>query len=345
MAYLGTTPITGVTGTFERGCLGYWNGEYLLLDRTPATPRLIRISAMTVEGNPVPNLTVGNVVELPPSDEYYGIAASNGSIVVLKQTGRMCSGSQWAIADLLTIDINNSEVLAEVEIRCEDEVDLTGGLCRRNSDWIFLGEHRDRNNFYEINTNNIAENPTDFTPSITNRSALTYDRNNEIVFVLNGSNQALAFNHEWLRSESSENITLNTNNTEPVGIAWTPTSIAVLNANPLGIYWYGEVGQSFTDIPVVSRSNILQLEELPGENDITFSIGETSFKGVIGRSVRRIFVPDQSPSIIEEQETRITPEYTLNGVRVGMTIRQGVDSYKIKGVYSVNNDEYQSFLC
>ena len=158
-------------------------------------------------------------------------------------------------------------------------------------------------------------------------------------------NQALAFNHEWFRSESSENITLNTNNTEPVGIAWTPTSIAVLNANPLGIYWYGEVGQSFTDIPVVSRSNILQLEELPGENDITFSIGETSFKGVIGRSVRRIFVPDQSPSIIEEQETRITPEYTLNGVRVGMTIRQGVDSYKIKGVYSVNNDEYQSFLC
>ena len=344
MAYLGTTPITGVTGTFERGCLGYWNGEYLLLDRTPATPRLIRISAMTVQGNPVPNLTVGNVIELPPSDEYYGIATSNGSVVVLKKTRVMCDG-YWSIADLLTIDINNSEVSSETEIHCDDPVFLTGGLCRRNLDWIFLGEYNNRNSFYEINADNIAENPIVFAPSITNRSALTYDRNNNIVFVLTGSNKALAFNHEWLRSESSEDIILNVNNTEAVGIAWTPTSIAVLNTNPLGIYWYGEVGESIADVPVVSQSTRRQLKRLSGRMSLNFSVGDVTFKGIIGKAVRRIFDPDNFPGIIEQPEIRITPQYVLEGVRAGMTITQGSNSYKIKEIYSLNNDYNQSFLC
>ena len=162
---------------------------------------------------------------------------------------------------------------------------------------------------------------------------------------MNGSDRALAFNHEWLRSESSEDIILNVNNTEAVGIAWTPTSIAVLNTNPLGIYWYGEVGESFIDVPVVSQSTRRQLKRLSGRMSLDFSVGDITFKGIIGKAVRRIFDPDNFPGIIEQPEIRITPQYVLEGIRAGMTITQGSNSYKIKEIYSLNNDYNQSFLC
>ena len=344
MAFLGSTMITGVTGTFERGCLGYWNGEYLLLDRTPAKPRLIRVSAMTPEGSAVPNLTVGDVVELPPSDAYYGIGASNGSVVVLQSKGVLCEDGNIAIAELLTIDISSGVVLSEQEILNRELVSLTGGLCRKNSQWLILGE-TDTTNFYEIHDDNSTTKLALFAPSIMNRSALTYDPSNEGVFVLNGSNEALAFNHEWLTPEAADDITLETSNADAVGIVWTSSLIAVLNANPLSIFWYGEAGSTTQDIPVVSMGDRRQLKRLTRGSNLVFRIGGITFKAIIGHTISRIPNPGGTPSIIEVEETRITPEYVLDGVRAGMTISQGSSEYKIKGVYSINNDYQQSFLC
>ena len=346
MAYLGTTPITGVTGTFERGCLGYWNGEYLLLDRTPATPRLIRISTTTVQGNPVPNLTVGNTIELSPSEDYYGIGTSGGAVVVLQKHIRWCGDTaSFAIAQLSTVDIRSGSVLESQEILTEKRVEITGGLCRKGPNWLILGKSQKSTNFYEIHNDHTATPQAIFQPQITNRSALTYDRDDKRVFVLNGSNEGLAFNHEYLNRDTIYDITLDSANANPVGIVWTPTAIAVLNANPLGIYWYGEVGQSFTDVSAVSQSSRRQLKRLSKKMGLDFSIGGVTFRGIKGKSIRRFFIPEASPSIIERPEIRITPQYVLNGVRTGMTIIQGSDSYKIKEIYSFNNDYAQSFLC
>ena len=45
MEFIGSSDISGVTGTFVGGCLAYYNNEYLLLDSTAASPRLIRVKA------------------------------------------------------------------------------------------------------------------------------------------------------------------------------------------------------------------------------------------------------------------------------------------------------------
>ena len=72
-------------------------------------------------------------------------------------------------------------------------------------------------------------------------------------------------------------------------------------------------------------------------------IGATSFIGILGDRFRRIPVNDGTPSVINVQEKRITPEFVIEGAQVGMEIRQGTNTYTIIGIYSVGDNYRQSF--
>ena len=349
MAHLGSTTIpqldnNAITGTFEGGCLGYWNSEYLLLDSTPTRPRIIRLQATTVP-NGVPTLTaLSDFIELPPSPSYFGIGTVGGTVVILREKGVLCQDGKVAVAELLSIDISSGSVLNDQEIYSQDGIKLLGGLSYVDEHWRFLGRFDQTRYFYEVNTQGNADirEIADYAPTVANRTALTYDQNNDVMLVVNGGTEVLAYNPDWSTTQSAHRIALDTANNMPVGIVWTGNAVAVLNSTPFALHWYGDAGTEQGGTTPVMRTGRRQLEWL---DDIgqTFYIGATSFKGLLGETVSRIPVNDGTPSLINIQEKRITPEFVIDGARVGMEIRQGTNTYKITGIFSVGDNYGQSF--
>ena len=355
--FIGSSAITGVTGTFVGGCLAYYNGEYLLLDSTAASPRLIRVKptlAMGATRTDVPTLAVSvprpgvanEDIELPVgAGPYFGVATSGGAVVLLRQKRMMCGGGRIAVAELVTVDVLSGAVSDIQEVYSYEDITLLGGLCSVGSELRFLGEFGGTRSFYGIYTNGDIRKITGFTPSITGQSALAYDEPSERVLVLNGSNEVLAFQSEWLMSEMTADITLDTANTEGVGIAQVGDDVAVLNANPLRIYWYGDRSD---DLPPVGTSDVRLTNRrqysILGFLAETFAIGATEFQGIRGQRVRRVQVEGEVPAYEDVTEVRITPEFPLQGVKVGMHIMQGDKRYVVRGIAELGNAYRQSFL-
>lgn len=344
MAYtdLGHSAISGVTGTFEGGCLGFWNGEYLLLDQTSTTASVIRIQATPVDMG-VPTLTaVSDAIELPPGS-YYGIGTMGGSVGLLREKGVFCEDGKIAVAELLSIDVTGGGVLGEQELYSFQHIQLAGGMCAVSGNWRFLGEFGGAHHFYEVFSDSEIREIADFRDSVSGRSALAYDGAANAILVLNGSRQALGFNPEWSRSATELAIPLNSGNTTPVGIAWSGSEVAVLNANPLGIYWYGEDGVVPGVTPTPSLTAGHQQLEMLSSFAQDFQIGAFAFKAIFGQTMRRVPVENGPLPFVEVSEKRITPVTTIHGAAVGMEIRQGAERYTITGVYSVANNYRQSF--
>ena len=349
MAHLGSTTIpqldnNAITGTFEGGCLGYWNSEYLLLDSTPTRPRIIRLQATTVP-NGVPTLTaLSDFIELPPSPSYFGIATVGGTVVILRATGRLCEDGKIAVAELLSIDISSGSVLSDQEIYGKDPIKPIGGLCNVNEHWQFLGEAYQARHFYEVDSqgNTDIREIADYAPTVAGRTALTYDADNDVILVVNGGTEVLAYNPEWSTTLSAHRIALDTANNMPVGIVWTGNTVAVLNSNPFAIHWYGESGTTPSGTIPVMRTGRRQLKRLRRIGQ-TFSIGATSFRGLLDETVSRIPINEGTPSLINIQEKQITPEFVIDGARVGMEIRQGTNTYTITGIVFIGDNYRQSF--
>ena len=341
--FLGSSSISGVTGRFVGGCLAHFNDEYLLLDSTPASPRLIRLKATLVMGDAVPSVSVVSSLELPLSGQYYGVGVSRGAVVLLRAKGVICEDGRIAVAELLTVDVESGSVLDIEEVYSYENITLLGGLCAVGTEWRFLGEFGGVRRFYGIYADGEVRTVARFTQAVTGRSALAYNETLDSVLVLNGSNKVLSFQSEWLMAEMSEDIDLESDNDEPVGVAWTGNAVAVLEASPLSLYWYGETGVIPSGTPEVTLTDRRQFSVL-GFLAETFAIGATEFKGIRGQRVRRYPVDDAAPSYEEVTEVRITPEFPLRGVRVGMHITQGSRRWQVRGIFEVGDAYKQSFV-
>ena len=190
MAWIGLTLLPLTLKPVQGGGIAFYKSEYLVLDRTPTSPRLIRItpgfdSGVVFNRITLPGLAVTDIIELPPNGDYYGIGASSGSIVVLNKKLRYCNDGEIAIGELLTIDIANGNVLNVEELRARKRVILTGGLANVESNWFFLAKDGSNTYFYETTTNNAIIQRSQFTPAIADRSALGYDTRNRTVYIIN----------------------------------------------------------------------------------------------------------------------------------------------------------------
>ena len=215
-------------------------------------------------------------------------------------------------------------------MRARKRVILTGGLANVESNWFFLAKDGSNTYFYETITDNAIIQRSQFTPTIADRSALGYDTRNRTVFIINGSRHVLAYDPVHGTAKPDENIILATSNSHPSGVLWTEFSwsnpvVGVLDTDPAGspgIWWYGEVGSTFLDTSLVLATSHKQLKRLRSFAP-TLQIGETSFRAKISTMLERVPAPDpnQTPSVIELTRVRITPEYVLAGVRIGMQIQ------------------------
>lgn len=379
---LGTTIIQDIPSSIGGG-IAFHEDDYFILDRTPATPRIIRVGTTSHPVDTAPFASTKEIIQLPSSGDYYGIAAARGSIVVLSKKIRYCENGDIAIGELITVDVNNRVISGSEEIRARERISLIGGFTAVGPEWIFLAENAGNNYFYKTRDGSAIDQGSQFTLSFTGRRHLGYDSENKSVLVvadpINPADryEILAYDDQRLvhKTAAFEDISLTSLNPVISGVvwtewAWTSPVVGVLDYNTPNlpaIRWYGTSGSTYIEPNVVSPTTRKQLKKLRSFAG-TFEIEGITFRGRIGRELERVAVPGAVPNVVELERVRITPEFILAGVRTGMEIqqqgyisrpgnpyadnaedtrdlREEAQNYEIRGIDSTDTNRWQSFVC
>ena len=331
--YLKTTQIANVTGLFRGGSLAFLGNQYMLLDATATAPRLVVLDH---------SLQSPRYISLPVHANYVGLTFFGSSLLVLRKKGTLCEDGRIAVAELLSVSLLTGEVHQIQEVYSYKNIEPLGGVCSPPDGLMFAGSFAGKRSFYRIEKTDVVK-IADFSDTVTGLSSLAFDGSD--VFLLNGSNTALAFNSRWLTADTAKNTPLNGSNDNPVGTTWNGSALVVLDSNPLAAFFYGTDGGGTTPTGTVGLSDNRQL--FMADNRLeAFTAGATSFQAIHSEFVRRTPFNDGGIiRIVEESEIRVTPEFVLTGVGVGTVLSKDTERFRVSGVIRMGDSYRQSFVC
>ena len=308
--YLSTTILSGITGEFEGGNLAYVDGRYVLLDSTPTAPRLIVLSA---------DFDAVRSVSLPVSNVYVGVTYFGSSAVVLRRKGTLCTDGRIAVGELVSVSLVTGELIEIQEIYSFENITLLGGITAPPDGLLFAGQFGSARNFYRLDGQNVI-NIADFSETVAGIGSLGYDGSD--IFMLNGTDEAIAFNARWLNRDTAQDTALETANADPIGVSWNGSALVVLDSNPLSVFLYGTDnggGSGISGQVGLTENRQLFISDNRLED---FTIGTVQFQGVHSEFIRRVPVQDGAVlRFAEVLEVRVTPKFVLTGVDVGTEIR------------------------
>ena len=77
---LGTAIIGDIRSSIGAGIV-FHEDDYFILDRTPSAPRIIRLETTNHPVNTAPFASTKEIIQLPSSGDYYGIAVTRLSLI------------------------------------------------------------------------------------------------------------------------------------------------------------------------------------------------------------------------------------------------------------------------